>query len=73
MPQHQSPAGRVQERSQQGTGSESGRMSRQNRSQMQPFDDLLEYARTYARERPETFALACFGVGFILGWRLKPW
>ena len=48
-------------------------MSRQNRSQMQPFDDLLEYARTYAREPPETFALACFGVGFILGWRLKPW
>jgi hypothetical protein len=40
---------------------------------MQPFDDLLEYARLYARDRPETFALACFGVGFILGWRLKPW
>jgi hypothetical protein len=71
MPQHQPPAGRMQERSQQRTGS--GQMSRQNRSQMQPFDDLLQYARTYARERPETFALACFGVGFILGWRLKPW
>ncbi|HXY35449.1 MAG TPA: hypothetical protein VEI07_14555 [Planctomycetaceae bacterium] len=48
-------------------------MTRQGRSQMRPFDDLLEYARQYARERPETFALACFGVGFILGWRLKPW
>ena len=73
MPQHQSSAGRMQERSRQRTGSEGGQISRQNRSQMQPFDDLLEYARTYARERPETFALACFGVGFILGWRLKPW
>jgi len=73
MSQHQSSAGRMQERSSQRTGSEGGQMSRQNRSQMQPFDDLLEYARTYARERPETFALACFGVGFILGWRLKPW
>ena len=73
MPQHPSQAGRTRERSSQQTGSESGRMTRQGRSQMQPFDDLLEYARQYARERPETFALACFGVGFILGWRLKPW
>jgi hypothetical protein len=70
MPQHQSPGGRLQERSQPRGGSA---MSRPNRSQMQPFDDLLEYARLYARDRPETFALACFGVGFILGWRLKPW
>jgi hypothetical protein len=73
MPQHQSPAGRTQERSQPRAGSESGRLTRTAGSQMQPFDDLLEYARVYARERPETFALACFGVGFILGWRLKPW
>jgi hypothetical protein len=73
MPQHQAQTGRMPGRSQQRTGSESGRMAQQGRSQMQPFDDLLVYARTYARERPETFALACFGVGFILGWRLKPW
>jgi hypothetical protein len=71
MPQHQAQAGRTQERSRQRTGSDGGQMGRQNRSQ--PFDDLLDYAKTYARERPETFALACFGVGFILGWRLKPW
>jgi hypothetical protein len=73
MAQHQSPGGRTQERSSQRGGSESLRMARRSPSQMQPFDDLLEYARSYARERPETFALACFGVGFILGWRLKPW
>ncbi len=70
MPQHQSQAGRL---SQQRTGSDGGRVARQGSSQMQPFDDLLQYAKTYARERPETFAMACFGVGFILGWRLKPW
>jgi hypothetical protein len=73
MAQHPSQTGRTQERSQQRGGSESGRMARQNRSQPQPFDDVLDYLRTYARERPETFALTCFGVGFILGWRLKPW
>jgi hypothetical protein len=73
MAQHQSQADRTQERSQQRGGSEISRMGRGSRSQAQPFDDLLEYLRTYAREKPETFALACFGVGFILGWRLKPW
>jgi hypothetical protein len=70
MPQHQSQAGRL---SQQRTGSGGARLAQSGSSQMQPFDDLLQYAKTYARERPETFALACFGVGFILGWRLKPW
>jgi hypothetical protein len=73
MPQNPSQSGRMQERSQQRTGADGGRTSRHNSSSMQPFDDLLEYMRTYARERPETFALACFGVGFVLGWRLKPW
>ena len=40
---------------------------------LRPLDDLLEYLREYARERPEVVALTCFGVGFILGWKLKPW
>jgi len=35
--------------------------------------DLVEYARQYAREKPEVVALWCFGVGFVLGWKLKPW
>jgi hypothetical protein len=40
---------------------------------MQPMDDLIEYATSYARERPGTAALWCLGIGFILGWKLKPW
>jgi hypothetical protein len=32
-----------------------------------------EYVRQYARERPEVVILWSFGLGFILGWRLKPW
>jgi len=40
---------------------------------LRPVDDFLAYAREYARERPEVVALTCFCVGFILGWRLKPW
>ena len=40
---------------------------------LKPLDDLLIYLREYARERPEVVALTCFGIGFILGWKLKPW
>jgi hypothetical protein len=40
---------------------------------LQPLDDLLSYLREYAREKPEVVALTCFSVGFILGWKLKPW
>jgi len=29
--------------------------------------------KEYARERPEVVALWTFGIGFVLGWRLKPW
>ena len=40
---------------------------------LQPGKDLLDYAQAYAREKPEVVALWCFGVGFIVGWKLKPW
>lgn len=38
-----------------------------------PGGDLLHYLRSYAQERPEVAALWCFGIGFVLGWKLKPW
>jgi hypothetical protein len=41
--------------------------------ELHPKQDLTEYLREYAREKPEVVALWCFGVGFILGWKLKPW
>lgn len=40
---------------------------------MQPFDDAYKYFQEYARARPEVVALWCFGIGFVLGWKLKPW
>ncbi len=45
----------------------------QELSELQPIQDLMEYAQEYAREKPEMVALMCFGVGFVLGWKLKPW
>jgi exonuclease V gamma subunit len=29
--------------------------------------------KEYARERPEVVALWAFGIGFVLGWKLKLW
>ena len=45
----------------------------QTEQELRPLEDALEYLRAYARERPEVLALTCFGIGFILGWKLKPW
>ena len=36
-------------------------------------DAAIAFFRDYARERPEVVALWAFGVGFVLGWKLKPW
>jgi len=35
--------------------------------------DVTEYVTEYARQNPGYAALACIGVGFIPGWKLKPW
>ena len=38
-----------------------------------PTEDVVDYLRAYARQQPEKAALWCLGVGFVLGWKLKPW
>jgi len=35
--------------------------------------DLLDHAQRYAREKPLSAALWALGIGFFLGWKLKPW
>lgn len=35
--------------------------------------DALCAFQTYAKERPDVVALWAFGIGFVLGWKLKPW
>jgi hypothetical protein len=35
--------------------------------------DFVEYLKAYARDNPGTAALWCLGVGFVLGWKMKPW
>jgi hypothetical protein len=44
--------------------------------EMEPAEmgrDVVEYLREYARANPESAALWCFGIGFVLGWKLKIW
>jgi hypothetical protein len=42
-------------------------------TELSPARDLVDYFREYAREKPEVVALWCLGIGFVLGWKLKPW
>jgi len=42
-------------------------------SRVQTTKSACEHFREYGRERPEVVALWCFGIGFVLGWKLKLW
>jgi len=43
------------------------------REEVETAHGLLDHLKEYAREKPEVAALWCLGIGFILGWKLKPW
>jgi hypothetical protein len=38
-----------------------------------PGEAALQFLQDYSRERPEVVAMWAFGIGFVLGWKLKPW
>jgi hypothetical protein len=40
---------------------------------LRPISDFAEYVRRYAHERPVVLGVCCFGLGFVLGWKLRPW
>jgi hypothetical protein len=46
---------------------------RSGQMQMSSTQAAVEFFQDYARERPEVVAMWAFGIGFILGWKLKPW
>lgn len=37
------------------------------------LQDTLESIENYAREKPWSFGLWMVGLGFVIGWKLKPW
>jgi hypothetical protein len=46
---------------------------RRRPGELNAAQDVMDYLREYAREKPEVAALWCLGIGFALGWKLKPW
>lgn len=50
------------------TGAYGSSLSHESQSQ-----NLVEHLTQFCRENPGTAAAWCFGIGFVLGWRLKPW
>ncbi len=39
----------------------------------EPAQDLLSLAKTYARDKPDVAVLWAFGIGVVIGWKIKPW
>lgn len=38
---------------------------------VEPARDLASLLRDYAHEKPDVAAMWCFGLGFIIGWKLR--
>ncbi len=51
------------------------RAASNSRGQVAPsaegHEAALDYFTLYARERPEIVAMWAFGIGFVLGWKLR--
>jgi len=60
-------------------GNQQGNQQNRGGGEMQQMDfqhvcdAALSSFRDYAKSQPETVALWCLGIGFVLGWKLKPW
>ncbi|QDT60521.1 hypothetical protein SV7mr_30440 [Stieleria bergensis] len=55
------------------TAASNAQATYESNERLRPTSDLIDYARRYAREKPAVVALVCVGLGFVLGWKLKPW
>ena len=38
----------------------------------EPAEDLVGLLKDYAREKPDVAAMWCFGLGVLIGWKLRP-
>ncbi len=59
---------------QTGNGSESAKVAAiAGDERLSASEAAVACFKEYARERPEVVAVWAFGVGFVLGWKLKIW
>lgn len=61
------------------TREQRSRESDSHESSAKPMSELKDVADAafqgfceYAKSKPETIALWCLGIGFVLGWKLRP-
>jgi len=59
--------------SQQNAKDQSTRSRQQVDDPKEIAQDIVEHLTEYVRHNPGYAALCCVGVGFVLGWKLKPW
>jgi len=59
--------------SQQNANDQSMQSRQQVDSPKEISHDIVECVAEYVRHNPGYAALCCVGVGFVLGWKLKPW
>jgi hypothetical protein len=45
--------------------------SQDRRPGKKPIRDLIQYAKGYVHEKPQVAAMWSFGLGLLLGWKLK--
>lgn len=38
----------------------------------EPAKDIFELLRDYAKSKPDIAAMWCFGIGVVVGWKLRP-
>lgn len=38
----------------------------------EPTKDIVSLLQDYAKNKPEVAAMWCFGIGFFVGWKLRP-
>ncbi len=55
------------------TADKSAEQQAMRSQQLEELPSVVDYVTTYARQNPDVAALWCFGIGFVLGWKLKPW
>jgi len=83
----QGSSNRIQEHGNSGTqqrgnqhrqqGGQLSKMAQGESDQMQQMgemgSDMINYLTEYTKQNPGYAALWCLGIGFVLGWKLKPW
>jgi hypothetical protein len=77
----QGTSNRLQDRGNQQGNQARGNQGRQqaahSEDQMQQVSemstDVINYLTDYTKQNPGYAALWCLGIGFVLGWKLKPW